>query len=137
MPNAFAYDLAMALIPGSIAGYYSGLLMAKQAKFNSLKHEALRCIRVINFVGDEYQTSLQRADRVNDLHLIASELLHLRHRGAGMALLDIARGAESLVASCNQGSVPVQTVMSNLDGWQKRIRSLRPGMRFFMPWGQI
>jgi len=137
MPSNLVYDVAMALVPGAISGYYSGLLMAKQAKFNSLKHEALRCIRVINYVGDETRTSLQRADRVNELHLISSELLLLKHRRAGVSLLDLSREAENLVATCELGSVPLQQVMQSLHLWQEKIRALRPDVRFFLPWGQI
>ncbi|GAA4788417.1 hypothetical protein [Lysobacter hankyongensis] len=137
MPNSFAYELTMALVPGAVAGYYSGLLMAKQAKFNSLKHEALRCVRAINYVGDEVQTNLQRADRVDDLHLIAFELLLLKHRRAGEGMLALARRAESLVASCKLGKVPVEQVMASLSQWQEDIRALRPGLRFLLPWGQI
>lgn len=137
MTNGFAYDLVMALVPGAIAGYYSGLLMAKQAKFNSLKHEALRCVRSINCVGDDTQTSLQRTDRVNDLHLISSELLHLKHKRAGLNFLQISREAGNLVASCELGNVPFQKVMESLEQWQKSIRAARPGLRFLLPWGQI
>lgn len=137
MPSTFAYDITMALIPGAVAGYYSGLLMSKQAKFNSLKHEALRCVRSINYIGDDQRTDLEGYERVNDLHLIASELLHLRHRRAGENMLKIAREAETMVASCKLSNVSVNDVMSSLDQWQERTRALRPGPRFFLPWGQI
>jgi hypothetical protein len=135
MANGFVYELAMALVPGALAGYYSGLLMAKQAKFNSLKHESLRCIRLIDYMGDERRTDLQHTDRVKELHLIASELFHLKHRSAGEKLLIIARQVTALIASARD--VPVETVAANFAQWQKELRALRPDWRFFLPWGQI
>ena len=137
MSNDFAYDLAMALIPGTVAGYYAGLLTAKQAKFNSLKSEALRCVRSINYIGDDQKTDLHKTEKSEDLHLIASELLQLKHRRAGEQLLEIAGEIANVVASCQLSSLPVHGVMSNLEKWQERIRALRPGVRFLVPWGQL
>ena len=137
MANSFMYDVAMALIPGTAAGYYSGLLMSKQAKFNSLKHEALRCIRVINFVGDEQRSELSNTERVNDLHLIASEYFHLKHQRAGEGMLIIAREAGATLASSKLTAISVESFMAQAEQWQKQIRALRPGPRFLLPWGQI
>ena len=67
MANGFVYELAMALVPGALAGYYSGLLMAKQAKFNSLKHESLRCIRLIDYMGDDAPAHCVHVERVHNL----------------------------------------------------------------------
>jgi hypothetical protein len=127
----------MALIPGAVAGYYAGLLMAKQSKFNALKYEALRCVRSINYVGDYTGTVLLKYERVNELHLIASEMLHLKHKKAGDEMLALARTAEDLVADCRLGKVSVKVVIAELAHWQQAIRCLRPGFRFLLPWGQI
>ena len=62
------YDLAMAVLPGSIAGYYSALLTAKFSKFNSLKYEALRIARYIDFIGDQSRTQILRDERSRDMH---------------------------------------------------------------------
>lgn len=137
MTDTFVYDLVMALIPGTIAGYYSGLLMAKQTKFNSLKHEALRCIRSVNYVGDDKSTQFQKHERLEDLHLVASELLHLKHRRAGEKVLNISYEAGNMVASFEPARIDVATVRENMEKWQKQIRELRPGLRFLLPWGQI
>jgi|SRR5690606_2677990 len=137
MSSSFAYDLSMALIPGAVAGYYAGLLMAKQSKFNALKYEALRCVRSINYVGDDDGTVLLKDERVDELHLIASEMLHLKHKRAGGNMLALARTAENLVAECKLGKVSVHVVMAELERWQRTIRGLRPGLRFVLPWGQI
>ncbi|MCD9124932.1 hypothetical protein [Luteimonas fraxinea] len=137
MSNNFAYDLVMALVPGTIAGYYAGLLTAKQAKFSALKSEALRCVRSIDYIGDESRTDLHSTKRSEDLHLIASELLQLKHRKAGEKLLAISGEVANVVASCSMSNVPVQGVISKIRFWQEQIRALRPGLRFFVPWGQI
>lgn len=137
MSEGFLYDLAMALIPGTIAGYYSGLLTAKYAKFSSLKSEALRCVRGVSCVGDGRGTSLLDAEKVPDLYLIASELLFLKHRRAGEALSELSGEASNLVASCKLTNVPFQKFDDAQSNWQVRIRALRPGLNFFLPWGQL
>lgn len=136
MADHFGYDLVMALIPGAAAGYYSGLLMAKQAKFNSLKHEALRCIRRIDYVPQGPGTALRETDRVKELFLIASELFHLRHRRAGESLMAIATSASQL-ANRGHATTPIEAVQAQIEDWQLRIRQIRPGWRFILPWGQI
>lgn len=88
--TSLAYDLLMALIPGTAAGYYSGLLMAKLSKFNALKYEALRAIRSINYMGDASNTQIISSDKSEELHLIASELFLLKHKGAGISLMQVS-----------------------------------------------
>jgi len=135
--NNFCYDLAMALIPGTIAGYYSGLLMAKVSKFNSLKFEALRIVRSINFVGDSQITSVTRSDKVQDLHLIASELLLLKHKKSGMKVLEISNEVLNAVAACELAPYDVQLFGKQVASWQLRLRGIKPGARILLPWGQI
>ena len=137
MTDSFAYDLAMALIPGTVGGYYAGLLMAKHSKFSSLIHESLRAIRSVTYMGDNYRIESLQADRVEELQLIASELLGLKHRRAGEQLLQIAKEFRLLVASCEMSAVSPEAFDRKVTEWQERVRGLTPGLRFLLPWGQI
>ncbi|PPU35713.1 hypothetical protein XspCFBP7912_09460 [Xanthomonas sp. CFBP 7912] len=74
MASNFAYNLLMALVPGSAVSFYEGLLMAKQSKFYALKYESLQIVRAINYIGGGTRTKILRSDRADDLWLIASEL---------------------------------------------------------------
>ncbi|WP_434990943.1 hypothetical protein [Xanthomonas melonis] len=134
---AFGYDLAMALVPGTVAGYYSGLLMAKLSKFNALKYEALRVVRSINYVGDGPRTQILRSDKAEDLHLIASELLSLQHKAAGMLVMDVGNGLLDAIAACENSNYSVEKLQAQISDWQKQIREIKPSKRFFLPWGQI
>jgi hypothetical protein len=136
MANSFIYDLAMALIPGAVAGYYVGLLMAKHAKFNSLKHEALRCIRRIDYLPQGHGSALREVNWVKELPQIASELFHLKHRRAGEDLMAIATRASQL-ANGGHATAPIGAVQAQVEDWQRRVRQMRPGWRYVLPWGQI
>jgi len=137
MGTNFAYDLTMALIPGAIAGYYAGLLTAKLSKFNSLKYEALRAVMGINYMGDATSTQIPKSDKVQDLHLIGSELFQLKHKSAGTAVSRIGGEILNAIATCGMTSYSVETMNQNIASWQKQLRAARVGGRFFLPWGQI
>ncbi|WP_267106137.1 hypothetical protein [Xanthomonas sacchari] len=133
----FGYDLVMALVPGTVAGYYSGLLMAKLSKFNALKYEALRAVRSVNYMGDDQGTQILRSDKVEDLHLIASELLSLRHKTAGMTVVAVSNDLLNAIAACETSSYDAKKLQAQLTAWQGQLRAIKPSMRFFLPWGQI
>ncbi|AIL09894.1 MULTISPECIES: hypothetical protein [Stenotrophomonas] len=135
--TSLAYDLLMALIPGTAAGYYSGLLMAKLSKFNALKYEALRAIRSINYMGDASNTQIISSDKSEELHLIASELFLLKHKGAGISLMQVSNELLNSIAACKHSAHPVDSFIKQISDWQARIRGLKVGRRFFLPWGQI
>ncbi|WP_185814577.1 hypothetical protein [Xanthomonas sp. SS] len=137
MGTSVAYDLVMALVPGSAAGYYAGLLMAKQSKFNSLKYEALRIVRGINYIRDDARTQILKSDKVEDLHLIASELFQLKHKTAGEKVLLVSREVSNAIASCEISNYSAESLMENIATWQKQLREIRVSKRFFLPWGQI
>jgi hypothetical protein len=137
MGCSVAYDLLMALVPGTAAGYYSGLLMAKQSKFNSLKYEALRIVRGINYIGDDEKTQILRSDRVDDLHLIAFELLQLKHTNAGTAVLRISNEILDAIASCNHATCSAKSLSQQIKAWQEQLREMRVDKNFYLPWGQI
>ncbi|WP_295843547.1 hypothetical protein [uncultured Xanthomonas sp.] len=136
MPS-FGYDLAMALIPGSMAGYYSGLLIAKLSKFNALKYEALRAVRSVNHMGDDQGTQILRSDKVEDLHLIASELFSLQHKTAGMTVMAVSNDLLNAIAACETSSYDAKKLQAQLTARQGQLRAIKPSMRFFLPWGQI
>lgn len=137
MTTDLAYDISLALVTGVAAGYYSGLLIAKLSKFNSLKYEALRVVRGINYIGDRANTQILKSDKVDDLHLIASELLHLKHKMAGRAVLRISVEVSNVLASCGEASYPAEQIMKDISNWQQQLRELRVSPRVGLPWGQI
>ncbi|WP_313204259.1 hypothetical protein [Stenotrophomonas sp.] len=135
--SSFYYDLAMALIPGTIAGYYSGLLMAKVNKFNSLKFEALRVVRSINYLGDSKNTSVTRSEKTQDLHLIASELLMFKHQKSGMKVMAISNDVLDTLAACEFAPYDVALFEKQIAKWQLTLRGIKPSARLLLPWGQI
>ena len=137
MPPTFIYDLLMALIPGAIGGYYAALLISKYAKFNSLKYEALRLVRKIEYFGNHDSITITRADNLEEIQYISSELLTLKHRKAGKALFVLSAEILGIKEDCASGKISGFKMNEYISKWQSSIRKLRPGLNLFVPWGQL
>jgi len=137
MPTNFLYDLAMALVPGTAGGYYAGLLTTKYAKFNSLKYEALRIVRRIEYFGDSEAIRLAKAENLEEVQYISSELMTLRHRRAGKELFLISANILGVCERCRSGQFSAFEMNDLMSQWQSSIRRLRPGWNLFVPWGQL
>jgi hypothetical protein len=132
-----AYEWFMALIPGALSGYYVWLLTTKYGKFNSLKYEALRIIRRIEYAGSEDEILVTRSENLEEVQYIGGELLTLKHRRAGKELFVLSAELLGVVEECRSRNFSAFKMNALMSNWQKQVRSLRPGANFFVPWGQI
>lgn len=88
-------------------------------------------------MGDASNTQIISSDKSEELQLIASELFLLKHKRAGVSLMEVNNELLNSIAACKHSAYPVDTFIKQLSDWQARIRSLKVGRRFFLPWGQI
>ena len=63
-------------------------------------------MRSINFMGDSQNTDVTRSDKAQNLHLVASELLLLKHEKSAMDALEINNEVLNAVAACGMGATP-------------------------------
>ncbi|HBZ16075.1 MAG TPA: hypothetical protein DEO73_09990 [Pantoea sp.] len=81
-------DFLSNLIMSLVTGGYMGIVVSKAVAFSNLKKEALRIIRTIDTLGPK-GNYFHNTERVNELPLLSSELLGLKHLGAGRELMGI------------------------------------------------
>jgi len=119
-------ELFVALTTGVITGIYSGLVVARVARFAGLQNEAKRLVQALDWIeGDAVIEALtiKGMERVNaQLALISSELFFLRHLAAGDALNRVASEFIQIIGRRRIG----ENFGKRHSGWQKTIREMRP-----------
>ena len=119
---------------GVISGIYSGLVVTRMARFDSLKNELRRLILAIDFIGNESEVRLSVRKDVADLSAIASDFGQLGHREAADETLKLSSEIFSTVAARQE---PADTIEQQYSNWQKCCRRLRPNLRVIYsprPW---
>lgn len=127
--------LILSLPIGIASGLYSSLIVTKYARFSELRREALRIIRLINYIGDDTRVTVQEPANLSSLALIASDLYGLGHPSAGgtiNSLYDAILGANRSVLS---GAMDLRTYASQHGEWQRQARDIDPNMKIYLPWG--
>jgi hypothetical protein len=118
-----AWITLFASIPiGIISGLYTGIIVSKYARFAELRSEALRVVRGFNYIGDGQRISLLSGSELSDLSLIASELMQLGHKRAGLVVREIENLAASARMSVEASKMQVEDLNISLLAWQRTLR---------------
>ncbi|TBM08654.1 hypothetical protein EYY84_19860 [Hafnia alvei] len=79
-------NILIGVITGILSGLYTGLIISKYILFTSLRREALRIVRRIDYIqGDGYRNH----ESLPELALISSDLLSLNHKKAGATVMHV------------------------------------------------
>lgn len=117
-------DFLVNLLMSLITGGYMGIVVSKGVAFSNLKKEALRIIRTIDTLGPK-GNYFHNTERVNELCLLSSELLGLKHQEAGFRLLKIYNAIHKEIYSPSDDS----SIRSRLlEESQVTVRKLRPSI---------
>lgn len=73
-------NIVIGITTGIISGAYTGLIISKYILFTSLRREALRIIRRIEYVSGK---GYSKTESLPEILLISSDLLSLNHKKAG------------------------------------------------------
>jgi hypothetical protein len=123
----FLSQLIVAIATNLIAGLYSGLVVARYARFAGLQREAKRLVQAFDSpLNDAIESAtVERVIRANtQFSLIASEFYFLKHWAAGNTLMLIAREFDEII-----GSRRVLGFEEKYGRWQEVIREMRPNWR--------
>lgn len=96
--------------------------MSRASRFNSLKHEALRIVRSIELMGDQSSVQSYRSERTSDMQPIASDLLLLKHKRAGVTVLDVNREPLEFLVTNRRGGASATLLDASPSRWQARLR---------------
>ncbi|MBS0907197.1 hypothetical protein JK229_18940 [Pantoea dispersa] len=118
-------DFLTNLIMSLVTGGYMGIVVSKAVAFSNLKKEALRIIRTIDTLGPT-GNYFHNTERVNELPLLGSELLGLKHQEAGRRLMSIFNAIhKEIYAPSEEASVRSKI----LEESQVSVRKLKPSKK--------
>jgi len=117
----FLGNLLMSLVTGG----YMGIVVSKAVAFSNLKKEALRIIRTIDTLGPN-GNYFHKTERVNELPLLSSELLGLKHLEAGRDLMSIFNAIHKEIYEPSEDSSIRGKI---LEESQVKVRKLKPSIK--------
>jgi hypothetical protein len=82
-------DLMVGLVFGFYLSLYSGLIVARWARFEGLRYELIRILQSLEWPPGSQTFVLTGDHRPNDITLISSDLLPLGHSSAGQVVMKI------------------------------------------------
>jgi hypothetical protein len=82
-------DLMLGLLIGFYLSLYSGLIVARWARFEGLRYELIRILQSLEWPPGSQTFVLKGDHRPNDITLISSDLLPLGHSDAGQVVMKI------------------------------------------------
>ena len=120
---------------GVLSGIYSGLIVARMARFEELRNEMRRLIHLIDY-GEEQGRfrflSGQETLRTIPARAssIVSDLLHLGHEGAGEVVAGINQEIGHAFATTPH--LRVEEFDQTYLDWQQRCRAMKPNKRVIL-----
>lgn len=79
-------SIFIGILTGIISGAYTGLILSKYVLFTSLRREALRIVRRIDYIDGEGYSNYES---LSELILISSDFLASKHKRAGEDVMGI------------------------------------------------
>lgn len=118
-------DFLVNLLMSLVTGGYMGIVVSKAVAFSNLKKEALRIIRTIDTLGPNGEC-FHKTERVDELSLLGSELLGLKHDDAGKELIAIFNSINKEIYTPSEDSSIRDKI---LEESQVRVRKLKPSIK--------
>ncbi|MDV5293888.1 hypothetical protein [Klebsiella michiganensis] len=87
------------ILTGIISGAYTGLILSKYMLFTSLRREALRIVRRIDYIDGEGYSNYES---LSELILISSDFLASKHKRAGEEVIVIFKELNSEISNSNK-----------------------------------
>src|SRR6266487_561589 len=116
------HELLIAIAIGLLTGLYSGLIVARMARFAGLQNEAKRLVQSLDWILDDpaiERATIKNVERLNArFALISSELYFLKHKDAGNTINTISGDFVQILGRRKLG----ERFEERYDSWQRAIR---------------
>lgn len=129
-------DFITNLVIGILTGAYSGLIVTRASIFYSLKRQAHMLINNWEYIEDG-QVIFERELDTRQFRDIASELLRLGHREAGLALNGLGIEASELQYNAKKNSADYITISEADERFHDIIRSAKPDWKAILLCGSL
>lgn len=127
-------SIPIGVCTGLISGLYGGIVVARYSAFDSLKKEALRVVRTIDYFSEGSGIRVSNHHDIVQLPLIASELLGDGHRETGRVVLDAFSRLNEIVESARHGKIGYSEFSDIMRDLQVNLRCAKPSwLRLLSP----
>ena len=123
------FELLTNILVGVLTGLLSSWFVTKFALFSSLRSDALRMIKRIDYIWKAKPKLSNHENATSDLNLIATDLLYFGHRNAGEKLLKITQELSQSLREASSGALSYETYDSRYEKFRSKIRQLKPTLK--------
>ena len=127
--------LGTGVTSGIVTGVYSGRIIARRNRFDSLRSDLLRHVNSIEYMQEEGRVAINHGTSAQILY-VASDLAHFGHRAAAEAALSANQHLNAVLSDAARGAIDMPAVESQLNEIRKAFRSINPS-KVYVPWGQV
>ena len=117
-----------------MTGLLSSWLVTKFARFSSIRGEALRTIKRIDYIWDLRPKFSNHENATSELFILANDLLYLGHKPAGNKLLAINQDLAQALSDAQAGTIEYDAFDQRYGEFQSRVRQLLPSPKALF-WG--
>jgi hypothetical protein len=127
--------LGTGVVSGVVTGIYSGRIIARRNRFDSLRSDLLHHVNTIEYMQEQGCVAVKSGTSAQILY-VASDLAHFGHRQAAE---DVLSGKQRLTTALNdaaRGSIDVPALENRIKEIRDSFRSIKPS-NVYLPWGQV
>ncbi|MBR9902488.1 MAG: hypothetical protein GYB15_00765 [Gammaproteobacteria bacterium] len=128
--------IATGLISGAITGYYSGAIISRRVRFDTLQSDALRHLNSIEYIQEQANITV-RSGSSSQLIYTASDFLHCGHRAAGEAVMKASQLVNKSTYQANLGQIKVAELEQVINEARNLVRSSGPTLKIYLPFGRM
>ncbi|MEA9885243.1 hypothetical protein VDG05_12965 [Xanthomonas campestris pv. raphani] len=119
-------ELLTNILVGVMTGLLSSWLVTKFARFSSVRGEALRIVKRIDYIWEMGPKFFNHESSSSDLFILASDLLYLGHGLAGDKLIAISQDLTQVLSDAQAGKLSYEDFDKRYNEFQSRVRLLLP-----------
>lgn len=128
--------LSTGLVSGLITGFYSGLIISRRNRFDSMRAELLRHVNSIEYMQEGGRIEVKIGTSPQLLY-VASEFAHFGHQQAAEVAFIGKQIITLAISDSACGLLDVGHLEERLIEVRDMYRSIKPGSRIYLPWGQV
>lgn len=131
-----AIGLATGLLSGAVTGYYSGAIISRKVRFDTLQSDALRHLNSIEYIQEAANVQVSCGTLAQLIH-IASDFLRFGHRVAGEAVMKAEQLVNRSIYEAKHGKIRVEELEQVIDEARKLVRASGPSAKIYLPFGRM
>lgn len=134
--ESLVVGLVTGLVSGCITGYYSGAIISRRSRFDTLRSDALRHLNSIDYMQEDSVVQVSEGS-FHQLLETASELFYFGHRVAGKSTMDAYQLVGESMRKARCGQISSTGLEESINEARVLVRSVRPSLKTYAPFGRM